>query len=383
MARYIEWYLAELERRLGRLVSRERMHEILCDAESHLREKAEALEREGMDPRAAQLAAVEAFGRPDRVAAAELRAQRARIFGLPTPWALGTASLLPFLALGYVAIANQGGRLPDETPFLFALLCLPFLVASALAGRAVGRPLAAAMVVGYAVFAVASSLALVRHEQLSVRGLARKEAEESRKSAERSERLAEVLREGRRAFFLANTPEEAPKAWRADSPEAGRILREVGASDPALFLAPVQNRGSQQQARPRWSFLAPIGSRVVFANQTQPFVPSLRARYVQLRLSDTESHWVIFEPTTDFRTARTRWLLTEADEEAARGHARASRERASRIEAALARRVQLHGSLLAQVGLQGFLPLGALLGLLGEAIVRLTLGLRMRRVGWA
>lgn len=43
MARYSDWYLAELERRLARQVPRERLYELLTEGETHLSERTEDL----------------------------------------------------------------------------------------------------------------------------------------------------------------------------------------------------------------------------------------------------------------------------------------------------------------------------------------------------
>lgn len=389
MDRYIEWYLAELERRLAGSVSRERLHEILCDVENHLRERTEELERGGMGPREAQLAALEAFGRPERIVWAELAAQRARTLGTPTPVAQGLAALLAFLALGFLAIGSYGARLGDERWFLLAAACVPYLLVSGRAGRGYSLPLAWAAAAGFAVFLVASSLALVRHGDLSTRAMAKERVRLHREAARKADRLAEVLREGRREFFGATVPSEAPARWRLGSPDLDRVFIEVGASAvawPSSAPATSAGRANQHsQAAPSTSrfLVAPLDFSVSFPWESPRWAPPASGWFVRMPDGEAGARYVVFTWFADFREARAKWMQSASAEAYARQFAEAERARATRIDASLARPVQFHGDLAASVA-GGFAMLALLLGALGELFGRAASALRSRRaIGWA
>jgi len=63
MAKYIHWYLVELEGMLRGEVRNDQLHDILAETESHLRDSAEDLASKGMGPDQAEIAALEKFGR--------------------------------------------------------------------------------------------------------------------------------------------------------------------------------------------------------------------------------------------------------------------------------------------------------------------------------
>lgn len=388
MARYIDWYLAELERRLARSVSRERLHQILCDVENHLRERTEELERGGMGPREAQLAALEAFGRPERIVAAELAGQRARTLGMPTPMAHGLAALLAFLALGFLAISSYGGPLGDEPWFLLAAACVPYLLVSGRAGRGFSLPLAGAATAGFVIFLVASSLALVRHEDLSTRSMAKERVRLHREAARKADRLAEVLRQGRREFFLATAPSEAPSRWRLGSPELDRILMEIGASAFLGTIAPATSGGQadrRSQAAPATSrfLVAPLEYNVSFPWESPGWAPPGAGWFVRMPDGEAGARYVVFTTFADFHEARARWVQSASAEAFARRFAESERARATRIEASLARPVQFHGDLAASVA-GGFAILALALGALGELFGRIAAAVRTgRALGWA
>ena len=389
MARYIDWYLAELERRLARSVSRERLHQILCDVENHLSERTEELERGGMGRREAQLAALEAFGRPERIVAAELAGQRARTLGMPTPMAHGLAALLAFLALGFLAISSYGGPLGDEPWFLLAAACVPYLLVSGRAGRGFSLPLAGAAAAGFVIFLVASSLALVRHEDLSTRSMAKERVRLHREAARKADRLAEVLRQGRREFFLATAPSEAPARWRLGSPDLDRVFIEVGTSAvawPSSAPATSSRRANQpSQAAPSTSrfLVAPLEYNVSFPRASPGWAPPASGWFVRMPDGDAGARYVVFTTFADFHEARARWMQSASAEAFARRFAESERARATRIEASLARPVQFHGDLAASVA-GGFAILALALGALGELFGRIAFALRARRaLGWA
>ncbi len=63
MAKYIDWYLVEAEGMLRGRLRQDRLHDVLSEAEAHLRDTAEDLVAHGMSSEDAELAAIERFGR--------------------------------------------------------------------------------------------------------------------------------------------------------------------------------------------------------------------------------------------------------------------------------------------------------------------------------
>lgn len=83
MSDFISWYSIELRSRLAPHLSTVKVESIVREAESHLRESAEHLQLElGLSQESAVLAAIESFGKPDRVALTHLREANVRVFGL-------------------------------------------------------------------------------------------------------------------------------------------------------------------------------------------------------------------------------------------------------------------------------------------------------------
>jgi hypothetical protein len=63
VAKYIDWYLVEAEGMLRGQLRQDRLHDVLSEAEAHLRDTAENLVAHGMSSEDAELAAIERFGR--------------------------------------------------------------------------------------------------------------------------------------------------------------------------------------------------------------------------------------------------------------------------------------------------------------------------------
>lgn len=68
MAKYIEWYLVELESMLEGRLREDRIHDLLREAKAHLEDTAEQLRTSGMAEKESDLVAIERFGRARRIA---------------------------------------------------------------------------------------------------------------------------------------------------------------------------------------------------------------------------------------------------------------------------------------------------------------------------
>ena len=65
---YIDWYLVEIERNLSDLVPLEKQNSLLNESNNHLSSLAEEFESQGMEEKASQLAAIDRFGTPEKIA---------------------------------------------------------------------------------------------------------------------------------------------------------------------------------------------------------------------------------------------------------------------------------------------------------------------------
>ena len=87
MPEYINWFVVELRLRLAPHLSMERVETLTREVESHLRElSGKNIASLGMSEERAQAVAVEAFGRPDKVALDYLRESNPRLFGIRPIW---------------------------------------------------------------------------------------------------------------------------------------------------------------------------------------------------------------------------------------------------------------------------------------------------------
>lgn len=80
---YINWYLVELGERLRPHFTADKLEDLVREVESHLREASKRIEADGgTSPQMAQLAAIQAFGAPRRVARTYLSEADPRLFGV-------------------------------------------------------------------------------------------------------------------------------------------------------------------------------------------------------------------------------------------------------------------------------------------------------------
>ena len=94
MASVIQWFLVEIERRLGADVSPDRMFQLQKEAAAHLQETADEMEAQGMSRKEAERAAVIRFGTPKAFRMAELRQLEGHFLGLPTKvWCVAIGAL--------------------------------------------------------------------------------------------------------------------------------------------------------------------------------------------------------------------------------------------------------------------------------------------------
>jgi len=68
MGRYIDWYLVELEGCLEGKLRPDRANDLVCQAEAHLVEASDQLRAKGMVEKASELAAIQKFGRAQKIA---------------------------------------------------------------------------------------------------------------------------------------------------------------------------------------------------------------------------------------------------------------------------------------------------------------------------
>lgn len=98
MSDYIAWYSVELRLRLSAHMPSAKVESVIKEAESHLREAAERLKTElQLSDESATLAAIDAFGKPEKVALTHLRESGSRIFGIKPVWFVLACGLVALL----------------------------------------------------------------------------------------------------------------------------------------------------------------------------------------------------------------------------------------------------------------------------------------------
>ncbi|MFI5387464.1 MAG: HAAS signaling domain-containing protein [Fimbriimonadales bacterium] len=86
MPNMIDWYVVELRLLLNGKLPPGRVDEVVKEAEAHLRESVQRRLGPTVDENAATAAAIEAYGRPEKVALGFLRGSRRNMWGLNPVW---------------------------------------------------------------------------------------------------------------------------------------------------------------------------------------------------------------------------------------------------------------------------------------------------------
>jgi hypothetical protein len=108
VANLIDWYVVELKLLLHEKMPFGKVEKIVMEAEAHLRESVACKVAEGMPEAIAAASAVEAYGRPERVAMGFLRGLPQKLWGLnPVVWA-GAGCLLTIYAWNFHWLTLSG-----------------------------------------------------------------------------------------------------------------------------------------------------------------------------------------------------------------------------------------------------------------------------------
>ncbi|MEJ5170538.1 MAG: hypothetical protein WHU10_06085, partial [Fimbriimonadales bacterium] len=336
MGRYVEWYLAELERLLADSLGRERLHQLIAETESHLSERSRELADRGMSAREAELAAIEALGPPDRLAMAELGGRSARTFGLPSAWAFAAIASVAMLVLAWASIDPMGWS--NGQPATWALLAATVLAAGwtgARAGRSRWAALGFAFVGCAALFVLWSGLFL---RGFNDRLWNKFELAEARRQtirfADSLDGVARRLQSGVDAFQSARSAADVPREWIVGTAES---IRTLG-----------QDRTGGEHAFPaKLAFWTPGEVRIVLLSRkdygvalvgdvfTPMFAPLIRRGTPPDASYRAITEWA---SESDFQRARSRWLGKGASLAAnTLALARLRREEAATVEKALGR----------------------------------------------
>src|ERR1022692_2053875 len=94
MSKLIDWYLVELRLRLDGKLPSEVVETIIQEAESHLGESVERQVGLNVDQESAEKSAIQAYGRPEKVAIAHLRKTPQLLWGIKPRWVAIYGSLV-------------------------------------------------------------------------------------------------------------------------------------------------------------------------------------------------------------------------------------------------------------------------------------------------
>jgi hypothetical protein len=201
VAKFTDWYLVEAESQLRGRLRQDRLHEVLSEAEGHLRDATQDLVAKGMAEEDAELAAIQRFGRVHAFTN-EVLSPVAR--PLPTRLIVAGAFVMTSITAICGAISMSGLRIGMEAQqsvgILVAIGALLLLAGSWSSRRWRGRLVAlsclAGVLFGFIVSVPVGSWAM---------GEARSNwVTEGRLGAKHLETLAEKVRRGQTAFASGN-----------------------------------------------------------------------------------------------------------------------------------------------------------------------------------
>src|SRR5580658_5774655 len=94
MSKLTDWYLVELQLRLEGKLPPERLDTVIREAESHLTESVRGRVALDVDEESAARSALQAYGKPARVALSYLRKVKPKLLGLDPKWAAAIGCLI-------------------------------------------------------------------------------------------------------------------------------------------------------------------------------------------------------------------------------------------------------------------------------------------------
>jgi hypothetical protein len=107
MPRYIDWFLVELESQLRDRIRLDQVHSVIKEAHQHLSEAYDEHLSAGMSDEDAQLAAMERFGSPSKIAAAELGQSIKGGNPQASAWAVGVITIAAVMVPSTVGLATS------------------------------------------------------------------------------------------------------------------------------------------------------------------------------------------------------------------------------------------------------------------------------------
>lgn len=142
MSDYIAWYLVELRTRLAPHLPSTKVESIVLEAGSHLKETTERLKAElQLTDETAALTAIDAFGKPEKVALTHLREIDTRIMGIKPGWLVIGSALLAIWCWDFQWLSlhgpfdNFGETWQNGVAGFVGVLALIFFVVACRAGK--------------------------------------------------------------------------------------------------------------------------------------------------------------------------------------------------------------------------------------------------------
>ena len=160
MSRLIDWYVVELRLLLNGKLPPDRADEIVKEAESHLRESVQNRMTPAVDEGAASKAAIEAYGRPERIAAAFFQKSPRSMLGLNPVWWASICGLIAIWCWNFELMSFRGyfdilgDTWQNGVVGIAGLAALGFLVAAVRAGLRSYRLTLTGLTVGAAALSI-------------------------------------------------------------------------------------------------------------------------------------------------------------------------------------------------------------------------------------
>ncbi len=173
MAKLIDWYVVELKLLLNQKMPASRIEKIVMEAEAHLNESVSRKVAEGLTESEAAASAIDAYGRPEKVAMGFLKGWPQKLWGLNPVWWAGAGAWVTIYAWNFhwltlsAPFDNFGNLWQNYLAGVVGLIGMAIITASIRAGlRSYRLPLA-----GFTVLAALLSIPLISYWMISVPGM--------------------------------------------------------------------------------------------------------------------------------------------------------------------------------------------------------------------
>ena len=269
MSDYLYWYLVELRIKLGKHFTEQRLDEIVKEVESHLRQSVkEIMVLLDCDEEKAVLSAIEAFGKPEKVARTYLAEADPRCFGFKPIWVVLVSALVATLCWDFHWMTldryfdNFGATWQNGLAGVIGFIALGVLVKACRSGyRSYAVPLLGLSAATAFCLVFVLSFWMVGSTTYS-QGISRfhmgRDVQKIRGTLVKLDQLDRYLADGVKIFADAKSPKDIPREYRSlDIAE-----RHLGLQDHALYSFTSSGDARSAYTAPKEGIFAMVDGRM-------------------------------------------------------------------------------------------------------------------------